>query len=445
MTQYEFDDFSFDDPQPNDPATGDDFNFDDPPVFDSPPPHKPKREPERAHSPERARALQRNRQRPDSTFDFQGPPKSMSVAELIRATWRIFSQHWARWLGVILLAVLPMMLMWFIMYRMMQSPMMVEIMQMSAYSSYDDTLSPAQAEALLGSMGMFFAVTCGLGLLVAIYETLIVLGLGTALASADFLEKKQSFDEALTIALSKRSLPLLGGIFVVGLAVSLLYMVAGLLTMVCVGVVLLPLVLYMAVVWTPLLAPVLVLERGPFMRLLARAWYFGKKRIWLTLSVWILLWLGSFVIAMISMVGYIPMFSDPAFMLDPSGYPPPDMIYSPLNMAVSGLSAVVQLVFGVFVIIFFTIVYHDAQACHDPRGATAAIAAGNPPAPPESAFTGQDVMNMIIMTVVMGVVLCVMMVIVMALMMTIMIPLMENIDPEMMEVLIATMEARPSY
>ncbi|MFC1961100.1 hypothetical protein ACFLYO_10360 [Chloroflexota bacterium] len=360
------------------------------------------------------------------------------MAVMIRETFRIFGQHWARWLGVIVLALLPMLLLWFIMFQSI-SPMMT---QLAASSTPYETIPPEQVEALLRSMGLAFVVICGLSLLIGIYETLIVLGLGTALASSDLRGENLSFDDALTIALTKRAMPLLGGLFVVGFAIFALYMVAGLLTMVCIGVVLLPLVLYVTLVWLPLLAPTMVLERGSFTRLLARAWFFGKKRIWLTLGVWTILGLMGFLVALISMVGMMPLLGNPEFMLDAAyGLPPTELIYSPLNIITSTVSMVLQLVFGVFMVIFFTVVYHDVRAQYDPPGSEAAIAAGDSPPPPESAFTGQDLVNVLVVTVVAGMVVCVMMVIMFALMSVLMVPIMGSIDPEVWENLALTMEA----
>lgn len=209
---------------------------------------------------------------------------------------QIYARHWRLWIALAALAVLPVQAL-----SLAAAPAQADMLQ--AMDDLARSLGPDALEAgaladeallqdlqALGNQAVgVFTLTLGLGLLGLMIQAVVLGGAGALMTVRADRGEHVSLGQALTTALGRRLVPLLGGHLVVGtvivgllitiLLISGVLLSSPLFALICLSVFALGIVAYIYLAWFPLLAPLLVLEHGPLSVLLQRAWYFGKKRV----------------------------------------------------------------------------------------------------------------------------------------------------------------------
>ncbi len=203
--------------------------------------------------------------------------------EMALWTVRIYARHWTLWIVLAAIAILPVQALSLAAAPAQTAMLDLESMNELVQSLQDGTLPDEAAlealQALAGPMVGVFLLTLGLGLVALLMQAVILGGAGAVMASRAYRGEDVSLGQALTVALGERLVPLLGGHLAVSVVIAGLLIASALTVLMCVGVLGLGVTAFVYLAWFPLLAPLLVLERGPLNILLQRAWYFGKKRV----------------------------------------------------------------------------------------------------------------------------------------------------------------------
>ena len=195
----------------------------------------------------------------------------------------------------------------------------------------------------------------------------LIAGVGTLVTAARLHNTELVWRDILNIAFVLRGLQLFVAHFIVSLLVFGLTLFTILGTCICIGVFGTPLTIFLLTGWVPFLSPVLLLERGPYSRLLSRAWYLGKKSIWVNIRV---------IIACLVLTVAL------------------NTLTGQLLKDNTDLSNLIQQLttYGVWTIeiVLFSIIYYDARLRYDSEEAIEAVSIGRPIEPPEPTFTRDD-------------------------------------------------------
>lgn len=300
--------------------------------------------------------------------------------ELFQTALGIYRRYWQLWLALALLALVP--------------PLLIQSLATSAQADiidgalFEDVMGYFERgdmppDALISDLtGQFVSsslIAFGLTALTLIVQAVVLGGAGAVMTRDAYRGQAVALGPALQQALGARVTALVGGHLIVGLALLMLLFASGLTLLLCVGIVGLGFAVYMYVAWFPLLAPALVLERGPLSALVLRAWHFGKQRVWQLFR---------------AVVGFLAARLVLGFVLGAAvglvaGLLSPDLV-DPLSLLVGLVTAVLVAPLEV---IYYTLLYEDTRA----RAVAGLAVAPDPEAPvsaPEAPFfTAADLPN----------------------------------------------------
>jgi hypothetical protein len=283
--------------------------------------------------------------------------RSMTVGEWLDATFTLYRRNFVLIASISAVVQIPYALLTLLLYEVTGLGAFVR----SPFGSLNtQTLTPAQAQALLNSLVGVFAVSAALLILTAV----VVLPLGeaatTRAVSDRYLDRKTSLQAAYRAALGRlgslivMSL-ILGGAYVAYVvAVVLLVLLfaaigagtAGIAIVLLAGLALIP-ALVIVLVRTVIAAPAIVLERVSGWRGLKRSWHLVGGRFWPTLGRIALLGLISGIISSV----VTAIFELPGAVLTPGN----TFIFS---QVASGIAAVFV---GPITYIGVTLLYYDAR------------------------------------------------------------------------------------
>jgi hypothetical protein len=283
--------------------------------------------------------------------------RSMSVGEWLDATFSLYRRNFVLIASISAVVQIPYALLTLVLYEVTGLGAFVR----SPFGSVNtQTLTPAQAQALLNSLVGVFAVYVALLIVTAV----VVLPLGeaatTRAVSDRYLDRKTSLQAAYRAALGRlgslimMSLILAGAYVAYAVAVALLILLfaaigagtAGIAIALLAAIALIP-ALIIVLVRTVIAAPAIVLERVSGWRGLKRSWHLVGGRFWPTLGRIALLGLISWIISQVVTV----IFELPGVALDPSN----TFIFS---QVASGVAAVFV---GPITYIGVTLLYYDAR------------------------------------------------------------------------------------
>lgn len=304
------------------------------------------------------------------------PVEPLSTADLIRWTLRIYLRHLPSWLALAALTLIPLAV-FNVVVDLWQAGL-VDWERLNAAFAIPPQQSALLDPALLLQFIQLSISEIGAQLIVQLVQGVILGGVGAVLAATAFRGQTVSLLAGGRVALGERLTALVAGHGVALGALIALIIASAFGMLFCVGVLGFGAAAYMYLAWVPLMAPVMALERGPLARLLARAWYFGKKRVWVIFAAFLALWALGFCLSL--PVGWIV---DVLLGLLPSS----DLL------RVTGVQASVVIVQGMTLplgAIFYTLLYEDARLRLDMPGG----AAGDVADPPEGAITAADLPNL---------------------------------------------------
>jgi hypothetical protein len=281
----------------------------------------------------------------------------MSVGEWLDATFSLYRRNFVLIASISAVVQIPYALFTLILYEITGLSTFVR----SPFGSVNtQTITPAQAQALLNSLLGVFAVSVGLLILTAV----VVLPLGeaatTRAVSDRYLDRKTTLGSAYRAALSRLGSLImlsliLGGAYVGSIAavalVALLFASVGAGALggaiaILAALALIPAVI-IVIVRTVVAPPAIVLERVSGWRGLQRSWYLISGRFWPTLGRVLLLALISGIIS--SVVAAV--IELPGSALDPSNA----FVF---GQVASGIAAVFV---GPITYIGVTLLYYDAR------------------------------------------------------------------------------------
>lgn len=213
--------------------------------------------------------------------------RPLTPRELVQWTARIYTRYIAQWLLLGLLAVIPLVVVNYVVVSAMPEPSFdPELMdQLLAPLENGQMLNnPALQQELMddmlqNSLLILQQVIFQLLAQIVILGT-IAGGAGSVMAAAAYRGEPVTLGGGLQV-LNKRFGALFSGHALAGGLLVLLLVGSILGTLICIGVLGLGLSIYVYLGLIPLAAPVLALEDGDARRLLRRAWTFGKQRVWL--------------------------------------------------------------------------------------------------------------------------------------------------------------------
>jgi hypothetical protein len=283
--------------------------------------------------------------------------RSMSVGEWLDATFSLYRRNFVLIASISAVVQIPYALLTLVLYEVTGLGAFVR----SPFGSVNtQTLTPAQAQALLNSLVGVFAVYVALLIVTAV----VVLPLGeaatTRAVSDRYLDRKTSLQAAYRAALGRlgslimMSLILAGAYVAYAIAVALLILLfaaigagtAGIAIALLAAIALIP-ALVIVLVRTVIAAPAIVLERVSGWRGLKRSWHLVGGRFWPTFGRIALLGLISWIISQVVTV----IFELPGVALDPSN----TFIF---GQVASGVAAVFV---GPITYIGVTLLYYDAR------------------------------------------------------------------------------------
>jgi hypothetical protein len=281
----------------------------------------------------------------------------MSVGEWLDATFSLYRRNFVLIASISAVVQIPYALLTLVLYEVTGLGAFVR----SPFGSVNtQTLTPAQAQALLNSLVGVFAVYVALLIVTAV----VVLPLGeaatTRAVSDRYLDRKTSLQAAYRAALGRlgslimMSLILAGAYVAYAIAVALLILLfaaigagtAGIAIALLAAIALIP-ALVIVLVRTVIAAPAIVLERVSGWRGLKRSWHLVGGRFWPTFGRIALLGLISWIISQVVTV----IFELPGVALDPSN----TFIF---GQVASGVAAVFV---GPITYIGVTLLYYDAR------------------------------------------------------------------------------------
>lgn len=316
---------------------------------------------------------------------------SLTPAEMVQWTIRIYTRYLPQWIMLTLLALIVPLALGAVAVSMQSDidPALLDRLRQPLDPTAPD--SPLNDPAFLQQMTDFFirqgVMALLLGAVSILMQQVVLGGAGAVLASAAFHGRSASLGEALRVLGERAGALLTGHLIVIGLLIALL-LISSLGLLICVGVLGLALLPYLYLAGVPLLAPVLALERGPLSTLLRRAWQFGKRRVWLLLAAVVVLAVWAFVVEFV--VGLVGgLFLGP--VLNGTG-----TAAVLAGQVLTFISAVVVLPPGA---IFYTLLYEDSRMRFAPQVVEEALPMEEP------LLAAADVPNMIGVAVVAGSVL----------------------------------------
>lgn len=195
----------------------------------------------------------------------------------------------------------------------------------------------------------------------------LIAGAGTLIAAAYLQGKTLSWRGLSRFILLRRGVQLLLAYFFAGLIVFGLLLFAIFGTFICIGIFGTPLIFFVLGGWVPFLAPVILLEDGPYSVRLARAWSLGRRAIWFNLGI---------VVVFVTLTAIINFFADRLFNAD-------SQIFDLIQIAITFAT-------WTFAVILFVITYYDARLRHDTEEIAESVALGQPVAPAGPIFTSND-------------------------------------------------------
>ena len=332
----------------------------------------------------------------DAFLDLDDPPalshplREWTFAQMWNETWDVFRAQWRRWIALGLLALVPPLI------GRLLLPIGPAFNQLAAILSSDGPSCAAQGPRSDDVLGALL-----LGLLVVVlgwgYTLIVANGAGAIMTSRVLTGQPASLRVALRTVFTWRARALIGANVLVGLALLTVMGSSMALTIYLIGLLGFVFLLYMAVAWLPLLNPLLALERGPLRRLLSRAWYFGRNRIWVIVAVLLCLAAVSFVAeAPVSLMrsrmltDTVGQWPDCTRVLT-DGYWAWQAVFTVMTL----LEQSVVLPIGV---ILYTILYYDARARLDAPNSDVLIEAGDPARPLEAWLVKRDLINLMAFT-----------------------------------------------
>lgn len=306
--------------------------------------------------------------------------RPLTLSDLVQWTGQIYVRHLRQWLLLAALVLIPLAFVnglavaWmFDRFDALDPAILERLLNQSP--DQDLLLDPdVQAQLIQAGLGVLAFVAAWAGSQIVL--GIVLGGAGSALAAASFRGEGASLGRALNRALFTRGGALIGGTLLVWISMAALVGLSSIV--VCMGILVTVAMIALYLVWVPLLPPVLVLEEGPLTRLLARAWYFAKKRIWLVLAASLSLLALRFAFSLLLALGVGPLLT----LLGPE---------SDALAVASGQVAdvIVQAVLLPLGVIFFTLFYEDSrlrlESEVDSFGPEAAAPFAAPPEPPLTA------------------------------------------------------------
>ncbi len=320
--------------------------------------------------------------------------RPLTPREMAGWTIRIYRQYWPRWIGLAAMAVLPPLALNLALSasqtETLDPALLDEVMR-----SLEQGLMPDEAtlQALTQGLVRLIAITLGMLAVTLLFQAVLLSGAGAVLASGAYHGQAVALADGLRAALGERFAALVGGHAAVG-GVLVGLLIASFLTItLCVGIFGLGVTAYVYLAWFPLLAPVLVLERGRVGVLMQRAWYFGKKRIWLLFGA-----VAAFLLVRFAALIAAALLSGLVGLILPAGA---------ATWADALLFAAGQVIVMPLEAIFYTLLYEDTCSRFDPallspaaRGPEPSAAGAGPEAtaPAEPFLTAADLPNLVMVS-----------------------------------------------
>ena len=308
--------------------------------------------------------------------------RPLTPQEMAGWTIRIYRQYWPRWIGLAAMAVLPPLALNLALSasqtETLDPALLDEVMR-----SLERGLMPDEAtlQALTQGLVRLVAITLGMLAVTLLFQAVLLSGAGAVLASGAYHGRAVALADGLRAALGERFGPLVGGHAAVG-GVLVGLLIASFLTLtLCVGIFGLGVTAYVYLAWFPLLAPVLALERGRVGVLMRRAWYFGKKRIWLLFGA-----VAAFLLVRVAALIAAALLSSLVGLILPAGA----ATWADVLLFATGQVIVLPLE-----AIFYTLLYEDTCSRFDPALLSPAASAGpEATAPAEPFLTAADLPNL---------------------------------------------------
>lgn len=313
------------------------------------------------------------------------PKQPLDPADLVRGTWQLYRRHFVQWLIFAVLLALPTVVMSVVSF-MSWTPLQNSMTGMMAWESGE--LSSAEVQRFLSDfirqIVAISTVMCGLGFIVGVFQ-LLLYGTGIQMAGAAYKGQKVGFDKAVAVAMVERGVTFVGGHFLVGVLLLALVVASSVLIICCIGLLGYLLALYIGLAWLPMLGPVLILERGSFGRLMSRAWYFGRKRVFLILIAAILILVLNAVISWpFNALGMAvaPVRMEEVMEAVEAGrtFDFSWVSWPALILSTAG-SVIAQMIVTPFSIIFYTLLYYDTRLRLEPENFDAVYQEQDPPEP----------------------------------------------------------------
>lgn len=327
-----------------------------------------------------------------SYYDLDALPIPKTTSAMVGFTIRVYFRYFFQWLALSVLAFVPVGI----------------LLRFFMGTLFDVSLQAAQANLggqldLAALAGPVLILALG-GIAVSLFQLLVMGGAGSILATTALRDKPPSLNRALGFAFGTRLRSLILGHVYVGVILIAAWIISALLVFLCIGVVGLWICFYAIVIWMPLLAPVLVLERGSVRKLTRRAWYFGKKRAWLLLGATLALTVWQYAVSL--PLDAIAWNALNGILIGPRAtIPQIEAAYGQIIWLLLVMQFILQTVTVPFRVIFFTLVYHDTRWLYDPPVADDAVVDDiEYPPPQEPYLTSADAGNVFLIPLVMIVV-----------------------------------------
>ncbi len=251
-------------------------------------------------------------------FDTERPSPSpvsrgLSIIEILDRSFRIYRQNFFPFLFLAIIVEIPLAVISTVLVEP-QSVALQNAMTKMGVQPNQTTISPDQAQAIIGpllsSLAGVFAILIIVTIISTILQQIVVTGSFVYITSENHLGRTATLSDGLK-AVSTRFQPMLGGliIFYAAILAASIAMVFAL----CLCGLGFGIIGYATLAGSSLLIPVLLLERGTVSTSLGRAWMLGKSRIWAILAITALISiLGGIVSFVISVLLDRTLVSNPA-------------------------------------------------------------------------------------------------------------------------------------